>query len=107
MEIHKTSSQAVTHGGGFIDSHWDLRKRQVLHPQARGNWIYTSQKTGHKPSGEADLLTNAQAMKDPALLREEPQTLPQVGDYVSNKKNVFLIGKVKMKVILSERPYLL
>lgn len=67
MEINETSSQAAANSGGFVDSHWNLRKRQVLHSQACRNWIRASQKTGHKPADEADLMTNAQAMQDPAL----------------------------------------
>ena len=73
MEIHKTSSQAIANSAGLIDSHWHIRKLQVLYSQTRGNWIYPSQKPGHEPSDKADLMTNAQAMQDPALAGEESQ----------------------------------
>lgn len=74
MEIHETSPQAIAHGGGFVDSHWHLRKRHVLHSQTSGNLFHASQKTGHKPSNEADLIANAQTVQDSTLAGEKLQT---------------------------------
>lgn len=99
MEVHQASSQPFTHAGGFVHSHWNLWERQLLHSQTNGDGIQASQETGHEPSDETHLVTDAQTMQDPALAGVRSATGWQSA-FVKWKK-------VKVKVILSEKPYLL